>query len=36
MQLVKLLPMLSQETVETYFFNKRESYGALRDIILRI
>ena len=28
--------MLSQEAVQTYFFNKRDSYGAFRDIILRI
>lgn len=25
--------MLSQEVVQTYFFNKKEKYGALRDII---
>ena len=28
--------MLSQEAVQTYFFNKRDNYGVLRDIILCI
>jgi hypothetical protein len=36
MKLVKLLPMLFQEAVQTYLFNKKSSYGTLRDIILRI
>ncbi len=28
--------MLSQEAVQTYFFNKKENYATLRDIISRI
>ncbi len=32
-RLVKLLPMLSQEVVQIYFFKQKDKYGALREII---